>query len=117
MTSIITQPAIIIIVLGALLVIIGCIGAVGTLREIRVLLWVYIGIVAIILLLEIAVIGYLVYSFTQNKDEFNAQVSMAFTPFIENYRDDDDLRALVDLLQEGLSCCGVISYQVWENNR
>ena len=105
------------IVLGALLVVIGLIGVLGTLREIRVLLLVYAGIVGIILMLEIALVGYLAYSFTQNKEEFRDQVNIAFKPFIENYRDDDDFRALVDLFQQGLVCCGVISYQIWEDNR
>ena len=116
-TSIITQPAIMFIVLGSFLVVIGLIGVVGTLREIRVLLWIYVGIVGLILGLEIALVGYLAYSFTQNKDEFRGQVDIAFRPLIEKYRDDDDLRALVDLLQEGLACCGVNSYNIWENNR
>ena len=105
------------IVLGSFLVVIGLIGVVGTLREIRLLLWIYVGIVGLILGLEIALVGYLAYSFTQNKDEFRGQVDIAFRPLIEKYRDDDDLRALVDLLQEGLACCGVNSYNIWENNR
>ena len=116
-SNIVTQPAIMFIVLGLVLVIIGIIGIIGTLRELRIFLWIYIAIVGLILLLEVALIGYLVWNFTQNKEEFNIQVKTAFTPHIEMYREDDDLRALVDLLQEGLECCGINLYSDWENNR
>ncbi|KAI6652642.1 hypothetical protein LOD99_4427 [Oopsacas minuta] len=117
LSSIITQPAIMFIVLGSLLVIIGIMGVVGTLREVRFILWIYAAIVGIILTLEIALVAYLVYSFTQNKEQLQAQAETAFTPLIENYRDDNDLRALIDLLQNGLSCCGINSFHDWENNR
>ena len=116
-SNIVTQPAIMLIVLGSVLVIIGIIGVIGTLRELRIFLWVYVAIVGLILLLEIALVGYLVWNFTQNKEELNKQVETAFTPHIEKYREDADLRALVDLLQEGLECCGINSYTDWENNR
>lgn len=116
-SNIITQPAIMFIILGLLLVVIGIIGVIGTLREVRIFLWVYIAIVGLILLLEIALVCYLVWNFTQNKEQFNEQVQTAFTPHIEMYREDDDLRALVDLLQEGLECCGINAYADWESNR
>ena len=116
-SPIVTEPAVMFIILGSIMLFLSILGLIGTLREIRIFLFVYAVIISLVLLAELGMVGYLVYSFTQNRDTFNSEIGSSLSVYIERYRDDSDLRALLDLVQTGLGCCGINDPSDWDDNR
>ena len=109
----VSDPAVGIIILGLILVIFGFFGAFGSLREIRIFLIIYIIVVGLFLLIEIAFIAVLFLARNLVTDQANTAILF----FIEEYRENSDLRAAIDLVQTSLACCGSTSYQDWNLNR
>ena len=112
-SSTITDPAVGVIILGLVLMVFGFFGAIGSLREIRIFLTIYIIVVGLFLLVEIAFIVVLFLARNLVTDQANTAILF----FIEEYRENSDLRAAIDLVQSYLSCCGSTSYQDWDINR
>uniref|UniRef100_A0A2K6TYF0 Tetraspanin-10 n=1 Tax=Saimiri boliviensis boliviensis TaxID=39432 RepID=A0A2K6TYF0_SAIBB len=87
-------------------------GCLGALCENTCLLRGFSGGILAFLVLE-AVVGALVVALwgpLQDSLEHTLQVA------ITHYQDDPDLRFLIDEVQLGLRCCGVASYQDWQQN-
>lgn len=113
LSSVLTSPAIVMIILGALLFILGFCGCLGALLEIFFLLVAYCILLSIILLVEISLV---VYVFLQQDEAFNTLETLFFEA-ISNYFDDVNLRNLIDFIQADLfRCCGVTSPRDWERN-
>ena len=112
-SSSISDPAIGIIILGVILMIFGFFGSIGSLRELRIILIIYILVVGFFLLIEIAFIVVIFLARTFVTDQANTAILF----FIEEYRENSDLRAAIDLVQTYLACCGSTSYQDWDINR
>lgn len=111
--SVLTNPSIIIIILGGLLFIIGFCGCLGALLELFYLLIIYCILLSLILLVEI---GLVVYVFLQQDNAFEAFETLTANA-IAHYFEDPDLRDLINLIQSNLlHCCGVRSPGDWESN-
>ena len=110
---IVSNPAILLIVLGCFLVLMGIGGIIGALRNNQILLIIYIGVSAFIVVLEIAVIAYYFIA----KASLAGVLTSVTDSFIVGYRDNDDLRGAIDLMQTLLVCCGSSSPLDWQLNR
>lgn len=111
--SVLTNPAIALIIIGGVLFIVGFCGCFGALLEVFFLLIIYIIILSIILLAEI---GLVVYVFVQQDEAFSA-FEMLLETYIVNYYNDINLRNIVDLIQGQLfQCCGITSPNDWQAN-
>jgi len=108
-----TPVAIALIILGALLLFIGCFGCFGAITGRHGLLNVYLGLLALIVLLEIAV---LIYGFI-NKGKVTDEVTDAITQPFNNVKAGnatDDEKELVDSVQDLVECCGIDGVAFWK---
>ncbi|XP_064401853.1 tetraspanin-33-like [Halichondria panicea] len=111
--SVLTSPAIVLIIIGAVLFVVGFCGCFGALLELFPLLLIYAIILSIILLAEVGVV---VYAFVQSR-EFSATFESLLENYIVNYYNDVNLRNLVDRIQgQLLLCCGVTGPNDWQAN-
>jgi hypothetical protein len=110
------NPAVIILVAGSVMFIIGFFGCVGALRHNRYLLEIYVILLTLLFILEVvAVTLAFVY-----RDEIRDDIHDVFKETIENYRKsnyDHDLQEALDEIQENFMCCGADGYNDWESNR
>ncbi|GFO02257.1 tetraspanin [Plakobranchus ocellatus] len=113
LTNITLDPALLFIVVGMSMFILSFFGCVGALRENTCLLLFFLVSLGPIFILEILlVILGVVY-----RDWVRESVQSQVRNMIINYRDDLDLKNLVDWVQqEWLNCCGVDGYKDWESN-
>ena len=100
--SVLSNPAIILIIAGGILVILGVCGCIGALLEVYPLLIIYGSILAIIAILLIAAL----ILFVVKKDTINKGISEAFDVYIKQYYSDVDTQNIVDFLQSTFECCG-----------
>ncbi|XP_070539946.1 tetraspanin-33-like [Ptychodera flava] len=111
--DLLTDPAIVLIVVGAVIFIIGFAGCVGAIRENTFFLMFFYLFLALILLLEL-VAGIVAIVFAE--ETYN-QVDIVVQRAIVRYRSDPDLRNFIDFVQVELKCCGGKGgYQDWSNN-
>jgi len=107
------DPALVLIVVGGVMFILGFTGCVGALRENTCLLLFFTVNVGLILFLELS-FGVLLFIY---KDWVRDQAKAQFQTMIVNYREDPDLQNLIDWVQEKwLNCCGVQGPHDWQNN-
>ncbi|KAL8584964.1 hypothetical protein ACOMHN_043600 [Nucella lapillus] len=113
LTNITLDPALIFIIIGLTMFIIGFAGCVGSLRENTCLLLFFMIALSIIFVLEL-LLGILGFVY---KDWVRDRIESQVKKMIVNYRDDADLQNLVDWVQQDwLGCCGVHRYKDWEAN-
>ncbi|XP_005096507.1 tetraspanin-17 [Aplysia californica] len=113
LTNITLDPALIFIVVGMSMFSMSFTGCIGALRENTCLLLFFMISLGIIFLMEL-LIGILGFVY---KDWVRDQIQSQVKNMIIKYRDDLDLKNLVDWVQQDwLSCCGVQSYKDWELN-
>lgn len=111
--SFLTDPVIWLFVLGGVVFMLGTLGCLGALRENICMLKCFSIIMGLILLLEIGG-GCAIYFY---RAQIQAQFQKSLTDVtITDYRENADFQDLIDALQSGLSCCGVNSYEDWDNN-
>lgn len=107
------DPALLLIIAGLLVFVIGFTGCIGALRENTGLLLVYCICVGLIFFCELAA-GIIIFVY---KDWVKDQVKSQLKTMIVQYRDDPDLQNLIDWVQEEwLKCCGVEGYKDWDLN-
>ncbi|KAM8875951.1 tetraspanin-33 [Spinachia spinachia] len=106
------DPALLLIVVGSAMFLITFLGCFGALRNATCLLKTFLGILAAILLLQIAagVVGYLFTDMVMERTE------MLMMKAIIRYREDQDLENAIDFIQKKFQCCGVESYKDWSRN-
>ncbi|XP_022614791.1 tetraspanin-33-like [Seriola dumerili] len=106
------DPALLLIVVGSVMFLITFLGCFGALRNATCLLKLFLGILVVVLLLQIAagVVGYL---FTDMVMERTERLMMKA---IVRYREDQDLENAIDFIQKKFQCCGVESYKDWSHN-
>lgn len=100
--SVISNPAIILIIAGSILVTLGVCGSIGALLEVYLLLVLYSAVLGVVALLQIAALGLLVVK----KDIINAAVTKTVNIYILQYYNDPDTQNIVDAVQTTLQCCG-----------
>ncbi|XP_026201550.1 tetraspanin [Anabas testudineus] len=106
------DPALLLIVVGSVMFLITLLGCFGALRNDTCLLKAFLGILAAVLVLQVAagVVGYL---FTDVVMERTDRLMMKA---IVRYREDQDLENAIDFIQKKFQCCGVESYKDWSQN-
>ncbi|XP_072050563.1 tetraspanin-5-like [Amphiura filiformis] len=109
----IVDPSWWLVVLGAIIFLIGTAGCLGALRENTILLTIYKVALGLVILLEIGG-GVAIYYYS---DYIEAEVGkQIFNHAIPGYRENPDFQDLVDTIQSEVQCCGVNSYNDWEEN-
>ncbi|XP_021419208.2 tetraspanin-33 [Oncorhynchus mykiss] len=110
--TLMTDPALLLIVIGSLMFMITFFGCFGALRNGTCLLKTFSGILVVILLLQItaAVLGFL---FT---DKVLERTEKLMRKAIVSYREDLDLENVIDFVQKKFQCCGVHTYEDWSDN-
>ncbi|XP_065896747.1 tetraspanin-33-like isoform X2 [Dysidea avara] len=112
-SSVLASPAIICIIIGSVLFLLGLLGAVGALVELYYVLMIYVLLLFIILLVEI---GVAVFIYVQN-DETEDIIREQMEELIKEYRNDPDLQDLIDSIQSDLlECCGIDRPDDWQLN-
>ncbi len=112
-TKVTLDPALIFIIAGGIIFIIGFTGCVGALRENTCLLLFYCACLGIIFGAQL-IVGILAFAY---KDWVSDQVKNTLKEMVLLYRDDPDLQNLIDWVQmDWLKCCGVDTYNDWNDN-
>lgn len=101
---------------GVLLVAVSIVGCLGAFCKWRPVLLIYIAVIFLVIVLEIAAVG---YAFAKADDLDEEQIEADLTSALQRYypmndsRYDEDLNDVVDFIQENLECCGINSTQDW----
>ncbi|XP_022050395.1 tetraspanin-33 [Acanthochromis polyacanthus] len=106
------DPALLLIIVGSVMFLITFLGCFGALRNATCLLKMFLAILVIIFLLQIAA-GVMGYLFTDTVMERTEKLMMKA---IVRYREDRDLENAIDFIQKKFQCCGVESYKDWSQN-
>ncbi|KAM7165398.1 CD82 antigen [Macrochelys suwanniensis] len=108
--------AYILIGVGAVTMLMGFLGCVGAVNEVRCLLGLYITCLLLILLAQVAA-GLLIYF---QRDALKAEVSIVVHDLIRDYDPDNEDKKSIqdawDYVQEQLTCCGWVGPQNWTEN-
>ncbi|CAB4015687.1 Tetraspanin-17 [Paramuricea clavata] len=107
-----SDPAFFFIIVGGIMFILGFTGCIGALRENICLLKFFSIALGVIFFLQI-VLGVLVFVF---KGKFEEVVKDKLQETVISYRDNPDLRSLIDKVQRDFECCGVNDYNDWNDN-
>lgn len=107
-----TDPALLLLTVGSLMFSITFLGCFGALRDASILLKMFLGILLVILLLQIAaaVLGFLF------SDRVLHRTEQLMKKAIVLYREDLDLENVIDFVQKKFLCCGVDEYTDWSQN-
>uniref|UniRef100_UPI00398F39B0 tetraspanin-33 n=1 Tax=Pristiophorus japonicus TaxID=55135 RepID=UPI00398F39B0 len=110
--SLTADPALILIIVGCLIFCITFLGCAGALRDIQILLKIFMWTLLLILLLQAtgATLGFIFSEKVERKSVALLEKGMI------RYRDDLDLQNLIDFIQKKFKCCGVSSYKDWSKN-
>ncbi|KFO82841.1 CD82 antigen, partial [Cuculus canorus] len=102
---------------GALTMLMGFLGCIGAVNEIRCLLGLYFTCLMVILITQVSA-GLVIYF---QKEKLKEEVAHIIENLIENYdplKDDQrNLQDVWDYVQRQVACCGWTGAQDWENNR
>lgn len=108
--------AYILIGVGAVTMLMGFLGCIGAVNEVRCLLGLYITCLLLILLAQVAA-GLLIYF---QRDALKAEVSIVVRDLIRDYdpadQDKKSIQDAWDYVQEQLTCCGWTGPQNWTEN-
>ncbi|XP_072241937.1 tetraspanin-3 [Leuresthes tenuis] len=108
-------PAVIIIVVGALLFIVGLIGCCATVRESHCGLTTFVVILLLVFMTEVAVVvlGY-VYR-AKVEVEVNSSIAKVYDEY--NGTNSNAQSRAIDYVQRQLQCCGIHNYSDWQRTR
>lgn len=110
-SGVFTLP-IIILIAGLVICLIGFLGCCGAMKESSCMLKTYAFIVTVLLLGEI-ILGILLLVYPNKAEDL---ITEGMTDAFEKYgNEDESLRKAIDNIQHDLKCCGVKSYQDWQN--
>lgn len=113
-SSSLSVSAYIFIGVGAVTMVMGFLGCIGAVREIRCLLGLYFAFLLLILIAQVAA-GVIFYLYMgQLKEEMGNIV----LKLIQDYKEqpDNSLQDAWDYVQAQAECCGWVSFQNWTNN-
>uniref|UniRef100_A0AAY4ETX8 Tetraspanin n=1 Tax=Denticeps clupeoides TaxID=299321 RepID=A0AAY4ETX8_9TELE len=104
------DPALLLIAVGSLMFSITFCGCFGALRNGSILLQLFLGLLVVLVLLQIATaaLGFVFSDMVRRRRRRNKG--------IVRYRDDQDLENAIDFVQRKFQCCGVHSYKDWSLN-
>uniref|UniRef100_A0A3Q1GXH5 Tetraspanin-10 n=1 Tax=Acanthochromis polyacanthus TaxID=80966 RepID=A0A3Q1GXH5_9TELE len=111
-SSIGTDPMLILVTLGLLLTMLCLSGCVGALRENCCLLKLFSAAVLVLITIQV-LFAILAYSM---QDQIGGYLRSGMLAAMAGYQDDLDLRFITDEIQSNLQCCGADNYRDWEIN-
>ncbi|XP_035801344.2 tetraspanin-10 [Amphiprion ocellaris] len=111
-SSIGTDPMLILVTLGLLLTMLCLSGCVGALRENCCLLKLFSAAVLVLITVQV-LFAILAYSM---QDQIGGYLRSGMLAAMAGYQDDLDLRFITDEIQSNLQCCGADNYRDWEIN-
>ncbi|KAG7242830.1 hypothetical protein INR49_018085 [Caranx melampygus] len=111
-SSIGTDPMLILVTLGLLLTMLCLSGCVGAIRENCCLLKLFSA--AVLMLITAQVLAAILAYSTQ--DQIGSYLRSGMLTAMVRYQDDVDLRFITDEIQSNLQCCGADNYRDWEVN-
>ncbi|XP_014878887.1 tetraspanin-33 isoform X3 [Poecilia latipinna] len=128
------DPALLLIVVGLLMFLITFLGCFGALRNATCLLKMFLSILAVVLVLQVAAgaVTYVLTDLVTEHHELNAErqrsgvnsdavqvmerTEMLMMKAVVRYREDRDLENAIDFVQKKFQCCGVENYKDWSRN-
>ncbi|KAJ4941720.1 hypothetical protein JOQ06_011595 [Pogonophryne albipinna] len=106
-------PAVVLILLGLVMFTVSVVGMVGSLRDNKTLLHMFLCVLCVLLLLQ--AIGLTLALIFENKT--SALFQSSIREGIKHYYDDLDFKNILDYMQEKFSCCGGDEYKDWGVNQ
>ncbi|XP_026885098.2 tetraspanin-15 [Electrophorus electricus] len=106
-------PAVVLILLGLVMFTVSLVGMVGSLRDNKTLLHMFLCVLCVLLALQaLALIVALLFERTTS-ELFQRNIREG----IKHYYDDLDFKNILDYVQQKFSCCGGDEYKDWEVNQ
>ncbi|KAM3867813.1 tetraspanin-15 [Diretmus argenteus] len=106
-------PAVVLILLGLVMFTVSVVGMVGSLRDNKTLLHMFLCVLCVLLLLQaVALITALIF-----EKKTSALFQNSIQEGIKHYYDDLDFKNIMDYVQQKFSCCGGDEYKDWGVNQ
>ncbi|XP_056145443.1 tetraspanin-15 isoform X2 [Lampris incognitus] len=106
-------PAVVLILLGLVMFTVSVVGMVGSLRDNKTLLHMFLCVLCVLLLLQaVALITALIF-----EKKTSALFQKSIQEGIKHYYDDLDFKNILDYVQQKFSCCGGDEYKDWGVNQ
>ncbi|CAL8248323.1 unnamed protein product [Merluccius merluccius] len=106
-------PAVVLILLGLVMFTVSLVGMVGSLRDNKTLLHMFLCVLCVLLLLQaVALITALIF-----EKKTSALFQKSIREGIKHYYDDLDFKNILDFVQQKFSCCGGDEYKDWSVNQ
>ncbi|XP_058231527.1 tetraspanin-15 [Hemibagrus wyckioides] len=106
-------PAVVLILLGLVMFSVSVVGMLGSLRDNKTLLHMFLSVLSVLLALQILA---LIIALLFEKTTFGL-FQNNIRQGIKHYYDDLDFKNILDYVQEKFSCCGGDEYKDWEVNQ
>ncbi|KAJ8385964.1 hypothetical protein AAFF_G00177850 [Aldrovandia affinis] len=106
-------PAVVLILLGLVMFTVSVVGMVGSLRDNKTLLHMFLCVLCVLLALQ--ALGLIVALIFEKKT--SALFQSSIREGIKHYYDDLDFKNILDFVQEKFSCCGGDDYKDWGVNQ
>lgn len=105
------SPACMFVIVGMITVTIALFGFIATIRESSLLINIYCGLLSVVFLLEVTatLVG------VQHRHEVGGILKQTLNNSLQRYPWNSHIQGSVDYMQLELECCGVNSYQDWED--
>uniref|UniRef100_A0A8C8JWF0 Tetraspanin-15 n=1 Tax=Oncorhynchus tshawytscha TaxID=74940 RepID=A0A8C8JWF0_ONCTS len=106
-------PAVVLILLGLVMFTVSLVGMVGSLRDNKTLLHMFLCVLCVLLFLQaVALIVALIF-----EKKTSALFQSSIREGIKHYYDDLDFKNILDFVQQKFSCCGGDDYKDWGVNQ
>ncbi|XP_030647674.1 tetraspanin-15 [Chanos chanos] len=106
-------PAVVLILLGLVMFTVSVVGMVGSLRDNKTLLHMFLCVLSVLLALQ--ALGLIIALIFEKKT--SALFQRSIREGIKHYYDDLDFKNILDFVQEKFSCCGGDEYKDWGVNQ
>ncbi|XP_072278269.1 CD82 antigen [Pyxicephalus adspersus] len=106
----------ILIAIGGVTMIMGFLGCVGAVNEIRCLLALYFTFLLLILIAQVAVGVFIYFQREELKNEMSTIIDKVIVSYNPDDGENDSAESTWDYIQHNLECCGWRSYQNWTMN-
>ncbi|XP_072565053.1 tetraspanin-15 isoform X3 [Paramormyrops kingsleyae] len=106
-------PAVVLILLGLVMFTVSLVGMVGSLRDNKILLHMFLCVLCVLLALQALALIIALICEKKTSGLFHSTIREG----IKHYYDDLDFKNILDYVQEKFSCCGGDEYKDWEVNQ
>ncbi|KAF7687662.1 tetraspanin-15 isoform X1 [Silurus meridionalis] len=106
-------PAVVLILLGLVMFSVSVVGMLGSLRDNKTLLHMFLSVLSVLLALQVLALIIALLFEKMTSELFQKNIRQG----IMHYYDDLDFKNILDYVQEKFSCCGGDEYKDWEVNQ